>query len=349
MSARRRQKGMVLVVVLFFVLLLAATVTALQRRVILDTSVVRHRDAAREAEALARGGIRLAEAVLLEDLRIKLEHPGPESLHDIWSRVGTLDVLQEDRRSLRIAIQDLGGRFNLNTIDAAGDNDGASAGDNQRPAARAWIDLFAAIIDEMPGRPEEKLYDPELLYRNLVDWIDADGESTNGESELDPYARRPDSAKPPDRPLLSIDELRLVEGFDGRLVEALKPYVTIYPLRGKRGINLNTAEPWVLAKLEIRDATGADLRPIGEDDVRRAVEQREKNLLCGSVADENCVAFQDAMNFSLEEQLEPPFVERSHLFEIQARARVGNVERTVVATIDRSEPPELKRLDWRLL
>jgi len=341
MTRSRSTTGMVLVVVLFFVLLLAAAVASLQRRVILDTSVVRHRDEAREAEALARGGVRLAEAVLLEDLRIKLDQPRPESLHDVWSRVGNLDVLQEERRSLRIEIVDLSGRFNLNTVDANPDEDD--------PAARAWADFFAAVIEEMPGRPEEKLYDPELLYQNIVDWIDADGESQGGSPEEDDYLRRDEGVIPPNRPLLSVDELRLVDGFDARLVQALRPYVTIYPLRGDAGINVNTAPPWVLAKLQVRDPSGADLHPVEDEDVRRAVEQRATNLLCGQDADEACVTVQDAMNLSLEEQLEPPFTDRSQFFEVRVRARVGQVERTLVTTLDRSRAPEIARLDWRLL
>lgn len=337
----RSAAGMVLVVVLFFVLLLAAAVAALQRRVILDTSVVRHRDAAREAEALARGGVRLAEVVLLEDLRIKLDQPGPESLHDVWSRVGSLDVLQEERRSLRIEIVDLGGRFNLNTIDANPDE--------EEPAARAWIDFFAAVIEEMPGRPEEKLYDPELLYQNLTDWIDTDSEGRNGGPEEDEYLRRDAEALPPNRPLLSVDELRLIDGFDARLVRALRPYVTIYPLRGDAGINVNTAAPWVLAKLQVRDPSGADLHPVEDEDVRRAVEERTTHLVCGGEADDVCVAVQDAMNLSLEEQLEPPFADRSQHFEVRVHARVGQIERTLVTTLDRSQAPEIARLDWRLL
>ena len=340
MSGARATAGMVLIVVLFFVLLLAAAVASLQRRVILDTSVVRHRDAAREAEALARGGVRLAEAVLLEDLRIKLDQPGPPSLHDVWARVGTLDILQEERRSLRIEISDLGGRYNLNTIDRNPDE--------ADPAARAWIDFFAAVIEEMPGRPEEKLYDPELLHQNLVDWIDEDGEGRRGTPEADAYLREA-AAPPPNRPLLSVEELHWIDGFDTRLVRALRPYVTVYPLRGEAGINVNTAPPWILAKLQVRDASGADLHPIEDEDVRRAVEERATSLVCSGETDEFCMAVQEALNLSLEEQLEPPFADQSDVFEVRVRARVGPVERTLATTLDRSRAPEIERLDWRLL
>ena len=63
----RRESGIVLVVVIFFALLLTATVATFARIALIDHMVVRNRDARGRADALARGGIRLAEALLLED------------------------------------------------------------------------------------------------------------------------------------------------------------------------------------------------------------------------------------------------------------------------------------------
>src|SRR5262249_3134026 len=63
----RRREGIVLVVVLFFALLLASTVATFAKIALIDHMIVRNRDARARAEALARGGIRLATALLLED------------------------------------------------------------------------------------------------------------------------------------------------------------------------------------------------------------------------------------------------------------------------------------------
>ena len=41
-----------------------------------------------------------------------------------------------------------------------------------------------------------------------------------------------------------------MKGFDRPLVDALRPYVTVFPLAGG-GVNPNTAPTWVLAALDI--------------------------------------------------------------------------------------------------
>src|SRR5207245_1094048 len=71
----RRRSGVVLVVVLFFVLLLASTVATFTRIALIDHMIVRNRDARARADALARGGIRLATALLLED-KLGESNPG---------------------------------------------------------------------------------------------------------------------------------------------------------------------------------------------------------------------------------------------------------------------------------
>src|SRR5437016_5038749 len=50
------------------------------------------------------------------------------------------------------------------------------------------------------------------------------------------------------RPMASVEELRLIRGFDAKTVAALLPYVTVLPL-ATNDINVNTASPVVLAAL----------------------------------------------------------------------------------------------------
>ena len=81
----RTQQGIVLVMILFFVLLLTAAIASFLRRVAMDAGIASHRDRARQAESLARGGVRLAETLLLEDLRLQGGEPQPDSQHSIWA------------------------------------------------------------------------------------------------------------------------------------------------------------------------------------------------------------------------------------------------------------------------
>ena len=85
-----------------------------------------------------------------------------------------------------------------------------------------------------------------------------------------------------------MDELRLVEGFDAQLVNALRPYVDVLPLAKADGINPNTAPSWVLALL-YHGQPGSE-RLAQEDTVRRILDIRDqKGILCADEANNSPV------------------------------------------------------------
>ena len=69
------QRGVVLMAVLVFALLLTTSVASFTHRAVIDAMISRNRDAAAEAEALARGGARLAAAMLVSDRVNELTNP----------------------------------------------------------------------------------------------------------------------------------------------------------------------------------------------------------------------------------------------------------------------------------
>lgn len=337
MSARsRREAGIVLVVVLFFVLLLTAAIASFLRRVAMDAGVAMHRDRARQAESVARGGIRLGEALLLEDLRVA-EQGAPDGLQSVWARVRGVDLDDDPDVELRLDIEDAAARFNLNAMLKQG---------QVEEAMRAQLEaLLAGVIAIMPEAPPEGRYDPAQLAANVADWIDADEVASDGSAEEEIYGRRTPPTRPSNLPLLSVDELRLVEGFDGPLVEALRPFVGVYPLVGGGGVNLNTAPPWVLAQLQ-RGSEISGFRPLEEEDVKRIVEAREEGPLCAgeAAAAASCTPLTEILG---TDTIDPPPTQRSNVFRVRATARVVDVERRIEAVVDRSDPAELVRLSWR--
>ena len=95
-------------------------------------------------------------------------------------------------------------------------------------------DLLEKVIEEMPVTPAERaLYDIAELAASLIDYVDEDDLRQRGGDEDDVYQRRDPPQRAANQPLLSLDQLRLVEGFDTPLVEALRPYVTTYPYAGR--------------------------------------------------------------------------------------------------------------------
>lgn len=329
--------GIVLVMVLFFVLLLASAMATFMRRVAVDAGIALNRDRAQQAESLARGGVRLAEAILLEDVRTKGEQGGPDTRHDLWARAGDLDLIEDPDIDLHLRIEDAAARINLNGFL----EQGAVA-----EKGRLYLQqLLAGVIAIMPGRPEELTYDPLELAANLVDWIDKDEVSADGAPEDERYQRRDPPYRAPNRPLLSVDELRLVEGFDGQLVDALTPFVSVYPLVGGSGVNLNTAPPWVLIQLQ-RGTEVSGTTPFDEKLVRRIVDAREKGPLCsGADPVGDCTPLGELLE---GDEIAPLPTERSQVFVVTAVARVVDVERRIEAVIDRSAEGGPKRLSWRV-
>jgi general secretion pathway protein K len=303
-----------------------------------DAGVASNRDRAQQAESLARGGIRLAEAILLEDLREKGQQGTPDSRHDLWARAGAVDLIDDPDVDLHVRIEDAAARIDLNGFL----EQGAVAEDK-----KVYLQQFlAGVIAIMPGRAEEHAYDPAELAANLVDWIDTDEVRANGEPEDEIYQRRDPPTRAPNRPLLSVDELRLVEGFDGKLVDALKPFVGVYPLVNGGGVNLNTAPPWVLIQM-LRGTDVSGLRPLEEKDVRRIVDARDEGLVCSGESPAPDCSTSVAELFD-GEQLAPAPAERSSVFVVTAVARVMDVERRIEAVIDRDAQEGPKRLSWRV-
>jgi len=340
----RGESGVVLLVVLFFVLLLSASITSFASRATIDSMISRNRDAAAQAEALARGGVRLAVGLLAEDLfREETEGVPIETNSDPWALVGQQDIETADGSTLRLRIRDIGGRLNLNAL---------PVGDGGEPPQETLLfatGLMEKVVDALPLPPGEKsLYHPDELAESLIDWLDPDDVRQSGGPEDAYYQEQDPPYRAANRPLLSVDELRLIEGFDGLLVEALRPYVTVYPWAPPEdtgsGINPNTAPTHVLALLFFFD--GVSHRFVSEDEVRRILELRQEGrLICADSSSEACTPISEVVGLN---PVFPPPSFKSNVFRVVAEARVGEVRRSVEAVLDRTDPLPPRLLSWRV-
>ncbi|MDH3519933.1 MAG: type II secretion system minor pseudopilin GspK [Myxococcales bacterium] len=344
---RRDERGVILVVVLVFALLLTSTVATFLRKSTLDTLIVRNRDARARADALAHGGIRVATGLILADAVAASEGsdaqaagPAINSVRSAWARLSDWDLALEGGATLRIHVEDAGAKLNLNALLHA-DEDGELAS-QARPLLEAVLDK---VIGEMPLAPAEKQYDISTLAEHLIDFVDADDVSLTGGGEDDYYQMQSPPYRAANRPLLSLDELRQVEGFDGVLVGALVPYLTVFPYAGTGGINPNTAPPHVLALLFFDD--GVDLRLAPEDTVREILKIRQEGgAICAEEqSDGSCTPIREIVTNAI---YPPPEVNGS-VFTIVAEARVGDVTRSIEAVVHRSPEGEPRLLSWRVL
>jgi general secretion pathway protein K len=347
-TPRNAERGVILLVVLFFALLLASGVATFLRRSTVDAMISRNRDAAARAEALAHGGIRLGGALLLED---RLREAAGASLpldtgQDPWAEGLDLELANGDR--LRVRVEDTGSRLNLNSLFEVGEAGEVAA---KGAAEEFLMELLEKAIDEVPRPPGQKNYDVRELAGNLIDFIDSDAVRVQGGDEDAWYQSQTPPGRAPNQALFSVDELRLVEGFDADLVEALRPYVSVYPYAPGGcereqvgcGINLNTAPPHVLGLLYYDD--GVELRLAPEDVVRRILALRQKGeLICPpSQQEEACTPIGELVTNAIF----PPPTWTSELFVVTAEARAGEVRTTLEAVVDRSQGAALRLLSWR--
>lgn len=137
----------------------------------------------------------------------------------------------------QVAVADLGARIDLN---------------------RAAPSLLLAFLAQFVGTDEA-----EALTDALVDWRDRDHRPRARGAEASDYRQAGSLFVPPNAPLLRLDELTRIRGFDDSLADVIAPFITV---RGSGRINLNTAPREVLAALP-------QFGPIGADAVLAARQQ----------------------------------------------------------------------------
>jgi len=176
---------------------------------------------------LRRGALHWASLALLEDAA----QNSTDHLGESWAM--GLPTLPVEGGTIKVSIEDAQSRFNLNSI---GGTD---------PTSLANLQVLQRLLDVLQLDPQ--------LANAVADWIDPNSDARAGGAEDIDYLNLNPPYRAANRPMASVDELRLVRGFDAKTVAALLPYVTVLPVTSNN-INVNTASPVVLAAL-----TGIDL------------------------------------------------------------------------------------------
>jgi general secretion pathway protein K len=201
-------------------------------------------------DLLRRGALHWASVALLEDAaQNSIDHLG-----EPWAM--GLPTLPVDGGAIKVSIEDAQGRFNLNNLVQ---NNAKSQPD---------FDVFSRLLQNLKLNPE--------LANAVVDWIDADSNvsSPGGAEDVD-YLSLKVPYRAANQPMASVEELRLVRGFDAKTVQALLPYVTVLPpQQGRTPININTASAALLAALAnldlawaehaVEDRSGKPMKNVGE-------------------------------------------------------------------------------------
>ena len=344
-------RGIVLPMVLIVGLLLSVSIFSFLRRSLVDSMITRNHDRAAAAETLARGGVSVATAVVFHHAYGKLvgrmddRHPGA-TLEDLFARVGDSPLQTGWGGVLIVSIEDAGSRLNLNALVPMGRTEEESKPSEE--AEEFLVEFFEKVIDEAHGEIATGTYEPREMARNLLDYLDPDDVGISGKPEREYYLNQIPPYAPSDGPLLSVEEIGLIEGFDARIAARIEPYVTVYPLLGEVGINANTAPAHVLAILQ--HGSSGDMRFANEDIVRSILRKRQEGqILCTQTESdsERCISFSEVGlgTGSIFPAIDLP--QEAEVFRVISEAVVQDVVRRVEAVIDISDRQNPQLLSWR--
>jgi general secretion pathway protein K len=194
-----------------------------------------------QADKVSQGALQWAILFLLEDAK---KNPATDDLTEDWAK--PLPPIAVEGGAMTGRIRDAQGRFNLNSLLRAG-----------VPSAPD-IGVYRRLLQSLS-------LNDSLLIDSLLDWMDADADARPAGAEDTYYLTLQPPYRAANQRLESVDELRLVKGYDVKTVELLQDYVSALP--EPTAININTADARVLSALftQLPQSTATQL-----------VEQRNK-------------------------------------------------------------------------
>lgn len=232
---RAAHSGVALITVLLVLALATVAAVHMTRQTQLDLHRTSNRLALAQAHEIALGGEHWARSVLAR-IRRSDDYEGVDALNQAWAQLPP--TMPVEGGQVTGAIQDMQGRFNVNSLTAGNTVDAVALERFERLLAAVDIDLQVA--------------------QAVIDWLDGNRETTFPAGGEDDYYLTLD---PPylaaNRPVAAATELRLVRGIDAGGWRRLAPHVTALP--GPTPINVNTATPAVLqAIVPGLDSNGAE-------------------------------------------------------------------------------------------
>ncbi len=224
MTSRPRERGVALLLAILVVAVLTVIVLPFLYDGRVERAVAANLYTGLQASHLARSGVVFAEALLRDDTQTSNAYDG---LDETWAKFNNVPIAAGGG-TVAIVVEDETGKLNVNRL----------VGDNGEPDAqwRSFLDRLLVMRGQDPA-----------LVEPLIDWIDPDDRPTGfGGAEASYYLGLTPPYRPANRRLMTIAELRLVKGWEPKVVEAMAPFLTVY---GGGQVNFNTAPREVLIAL----------------------------------------------------------------------------------------------------
>ena len=241
----KQQQGIALITILVMVALatiLAATIAKRQAATAESTAYLMRQN---QSLMYAKSAEAFFSELLVDDAENAAE---VDHLNETWAQ--PMPAFPVEDGYISGVLQDESGKFNLNSLVTA---EGAV---NEN--AKAWFEL----ILKRAGLPAQ-------LSEAVIDWQD-ENEIPSGPmgAESNYYQGLPNGTLPPNAKFHSIEELKLVRGFEENKYKLIAPYLSTAPLSDST-VNINTASAFVLASMDEKLDVNA---------VQQLLDQRQANL-----------------------------------------------------------------------
>ena len=298
----QRHRGVALLTVLLVVALATTTAVAMASRQQLD--IRRTENTLYQGQALMYlyGVESWSQQFLAKDRRDnEIDHLGED-----WAT--RLPPLPVEGGQVQGYLEDLQGRFNLNSLNQSGD------------AGKLARERFERLLRILELNPE--------IISTIQDWLDKDIEARfPAGAEDDFYLGLDPAYRTANQDMLSPSELLLLKGMDKETYDKLRPYVTTLP--PTTPININTASAEVLLSL------ADDLTPSGIEGLLKKREDKAYNKVEDFLAEEIFAG----KNIPLE-----GLSVNSDYFLLHAQADIGHVHQTLTSLFLRNNEGRIKTI-----
>ena len=214
----RRNHGFALILVIWSLVLLASLATGFAFAVRHEIRVAGDMASTARAEAAATAALHVTALAL-----------GTGARDDRWRADAQAHRIPWPDATISVRVRSEGGRIDIN-----------------RAPRELLVGLFAQFFAASTA---------ESLADALIDWRDSDDEPGPAGAEREGYSRAGYVYGPANTAFNSVGELRRVLGFDNRIVETLRPHLTVYSRRPR--INLMSADLVALRSVPGIDADTA--------------------------------------------------------------------------------------------
>ncbi len=241
-SPSSQSSGVALITAMLVVALATVLATALISQLFMDTRRTENILSNEQAYLYALSAEKIATNLLFEDQ----QNSAYDSLDEIWA--AQAPPFPVEGGQVMVSMEDLQGRFNLNNLSKVINNAG------QQNA----VQVFKRLLTQ--------LQIPPTLSDAVVDWLDADLETTipNG-AEDDYYMSLTTPYRAANTLISSPSELRLIKGFNDKVSETETAYqriikfVSALPIVTDINVNTAPAEVLISASADIEAADAAKI------------------------------------------------------------------------------------------